>query len=319
MSEPRENNLNDPSTNQDPAAGSLSAAWQLQQLTDAFALALVRLSADDEWNLPGRLCYIYFEEAKSLEEVGAFDGVTAFRPGEGDVVSMAYIDLTNTVVLEGHPFEALVGSLAPPACDGAALVIEGWARSASSDVQEREEVRIVTVLLRNGESSTHIAPRNGVSHPSGNSGGRVPDALRRHLALPTEIPAPALPEVRTRLLVAALLDTVERADLARLRTARSRWLSLIDGLPSPLCYLGRDTWRDVRVAALDDPHWSKLASWADDSLWAREMDDQVPGTHALARRLAAYEIRNGELAAEQLDADVRRLLEGIHRDGGNSS
>ena len=297
----------------DPGNDSLRARPGLQlsnELAAAVAESMASLVADDEWDLPARLYHLHMVGSRPGDAASASGSpMDVLTRGMSDGDALAFIDLGSVRWLDGHPFDALIGTVATSGMAGAVLVMEGWARALSGSQTSREEVRIVTVILASGACGTRITSRQGRLLPSGATAGRVPDAVRRYLGLPTTANPPDILEVRTRALLAALIDATERGDESLLRRARIDWTVLFSELPPPLCYLDRPTWADARRAALGDPFWSALAGWADDALWASEMDDQVPASIAVAHRLGVFEATQPSRASDQLDDDIRNLLD----------
>lgn len=121
--------------------------------------------------------------------------------------------------LRPSPHEALVGVRAPAELDAVALVTEGW--DYPDDVKRsgvlpdvtpaehpgRVEVRLVMLADRSGGLHMLRRPRGGAAEVLGDGGeGRVPDALRRVLGLPTSPPPQRAAALAARSWLRALAE-----------------------------------------------------------------------------------------------------------------
>lgn len=97
---------------------------------------------------------------------------------------------------EAHPFEQLLGFCAPDEWAILGIVAYGWGGIGTngaprrSDDEMRSRIRVIHLLDRHGAEAHFV--RFGVEclEPEARPEGRVPDALRRALGLPTEPPPP---------------------------------------------------------------------------------------------------------------------------------
>lgn len=153
----------------------------------------------------------------------ARDGAGA-APGSSAVVGFALEEL---LAIEGHPFEGLLGIRLPPEYDGAILTTEAWdypddVKQASSfdglhvpadmpppsQHPRRVELRLLQAVSRSGDMLTLVDRRDGeqLTLNGDEATGRVVDALRRVVGLPTSGPGSPVALVLGRAWLAGLAE-----------------------------------------------------------------------------------------------------------------
>jgi hypothetical protein len=210
------------------------------------------------------------------------------RPPDGPV-AFALRDLDDPeCILAMHPLPgddpvvALVGLRTPPDWDGFGVLATGRARHLETD-DPPEPVTVAVVAERGGATVDALRTAEGVSTSANHGEGRVPDAVRRVLGLPTAPPA----HTPAALL---LLDWVDRV-LAAVLDA---------DLGDP------PAWAQLAALYRGDPHigWSELrarcaagsfavpglsadaAAWMDDGMFSREATVAYPPLSSSLRDLA---------------------------------
>lgn len=170
-----------------------------------------------------------------------------------------------------HPYEALLGFVAPDDWEVFGVVAPGWGTYyAGPQAGQRRRCRAIHLAQRGGEEASLVrfagdAAGEVMNEPQ--SPGRVADCIRRALELPTPPPAPDS-------LTAYWADRVMRALASRRHPSFNGALvgrEEIDDilLPIPL------SWNDERWAVIASGGNAvldaSLAAWMDDGMFARLM------------------------------------------------
>lgn len=156
----------------------------------------IEASIDEQgWDRPATLWTIRWGGTDQLEPggVAAIDQhLAAMRDEHGaDQFAAAAVAVECALVLEGAPFDVLVGYRVEPDVDLVMLVTEAWIRVADAgDDADRTECRFALLMDRTGAmvSMTRIRGFDLTADSIDEKAGRVPDALRRCLGVPTSPP-----------------------------------------------------------------------------------------------------------------------------------
>ncbi len=215
--------------------------------------------------------------------------------------------------LDGHPADVLLGFVAPPEWSAVGVVITATARPLDTSAQpsrpprpldQEEHIVFAYLVARDGVSvSVSRRPDGSRWETSATSldetaTGRVDDALRRVLGLPTH-PPPADPaELWARLWLDRVLTEVGARPsqpwswptIAVLHPAaklviddmRGRVSEVVEAMPRLAEILARGrTWDDLRLGYVSG-QWdapsipSDVARWMDDGIFSRWLLDSVP-------------------------------------------
>lgn len=261
-----------------------------------YAEHLANLVGTKGWDQPASLWAVFMQDAPSDDQTSGLS------------VSLSSTPLAD---LGGSPAEALVGLRAPESAVAIAVVCEGWAHHpdrveagetarAPSEYDDSVEVRLVHFIARDGtevlihSSRTGLYPKSvqhGVQH------GRLPEAARRVLGLPSRMDEPqvSVETVRARIYPALLragvfamapagpaaltwaLDELERrheylwhATAEHFGLFESSWDAAIDKatlLASEACEATPPPYgEDLR----------RLLGWADGPMWAHALEEVFP-------------------------------------------
>ena len=217
--------------------------------------------------------------------------------------------LSSPLVLDGHPFDALVGLRAPDGTDAALIVTEGWAGDGGAG--QRVEVKIVQLVWRDGTTRGRIVRRDGGPEPGFDLiSGRVCDALRRTLGLPSTVPLPEIDGVRRAVAVTALLDLSERGAVSDLIAVSLDPAAVWSFVPETLRVLRASHWEQVLALLGDDPAWRDLVAWADMALVANELVGVTTPRAALGARLSRCLTVLDAFTLQALDSALTTWQEG---------
>jgi hypothetical protein len=177
-----------------------------------------------------------------------------------DEVELAVADLEPGA----HPLEALVGLEAPAEWSALGVVALGTVRDAADAELVDARVRTVQLVERGGAWAVGFCPAVGdgpVATTSGPAGDRVPtgrvdDALRRALGLPTPGPTADTVELFALQWLDRLVDEAAGLEPCELRGCTERWA--ISRHPA-VAALGLGTVTEAGLVA----HGRRLATWRD--------------------------------------------------------
>jgi hypothetical protein len=224
------------------------------------------------WDQPATLWEISMTEQNVPQHV-----LDEIEHGGGVAVGF---EATFIDALEGHPYAALVGRTISDDAVGIALSSEGWNYSEASQAMaqlgplsyppsedpDRKEIRIVSVMLRDGTTAALVRERGQdtqLAHDRG-APGRVEAAMRRYLHLPsgldnTELAAHVIPRAFTQAVLAFLVRAASNEHaLDVLRSTLDQHLA------------DNDNSQDEARAALNNP--AALRALAVNAAWYSLMD-----------------------------------------------
>lgn len=199
-------------------------------------------------------------------DLGEVDGVPT-----GESASLIRVTRNGEVAvrsLDGdHPFDALLGFVAPDDWEVLGVIAPGWGHSYAPDGGPSRRVRVIHLASRLGEeaSALRFAGDAEAQVMESAAPGRVADCLRRALELPTE---PERPETLLRLWA----DRGLRAVAARAhpsfngkKVTKGEVVALLGDRPT--------SWEDERWRVVSDGGNGRmdgaLAAWMDDGMFAR--------------------------------------------------
>lgn len=204
--------------------------------------------------------------------------------------------------VDGHPLDHLLESEAPAHWAVLGVSQLGWARDLTGR-NERRRVRLTALVSRAGTEATlvHHAGTDEVDESDTPMDGRIPDALRRALDVPTPAPTAPVTTFFASMWVTAL------AAAARSAAAPMRWEEAAALHPAVLAS-GERSGEPLEIGALrqaDDLTWSalrwgaiegrwrlpgltpSLAAWFDDGSFSRWVQPDPGELKGLARSLTA--------------------------------
>lgn len=238
-----------------------------------------------------------------LADLLADDLTDASRLALGVATTGDDIELHAMALTADDPVTELATITAPEAWQAFGVATGGTARLTTEPDRPHAPVRVVVLVDRHGQvvsAMTGHRPLLGPTHsttpeptldltgpgpnptdPTHLDQGRIPDACRRVLGLPTA--PPPLPP--TDLLVLQWLDALTAAGLAR--PGFVTWAEAAALLPDPTgaswTEFRRQTTRGAPVIEDIDP---SLASWMDDGMFAREALGHFPPASLMLSLLA---------------------------------
>lgn len=220
-----------------------------------------------------------------LADLLAEDLTDASRLAVGVVATDDGIELHARPLTTDDPVTELATIEAPAAWQAFGVATGGTARLAAEPDRPREPVRVVVLVDRRGQVTSAMTGHGPLLGPDAAATtpdpthldqGRIPDACRRVLGLPTA-PPPVPP---ADLLVLRWLDALTTAGLAQpgVVTWTQAAALLPDTTGASWSDLRRQTIRGVPVVDDIDSH---MAAWMDDGMFAREALGRYPAASLL--------------------------------------
>lgn len=223
--------------------------------------------------------------------------------------------------LDGHPVDALIGTVAPDSWDALGMSQLGWARTTAGD-EPRRRVRVTTLLSRTAEHATLLRDaRSGAVEELGSAcEGRVSDVLHRCLGLSTPPPC-EVPEIW--FAVGMWVGTLALAAATAERPLS--WAAVVglhpvevdgdigagDMAAATAGVVGRTSWEDLRWQTVEG-RWmvpgvpSALASWFDAGSFARWIRSDVAVVEQVAAQLVPDAALRLHAVLDALDLGVSR-------------
>ena len=206
-----------------------------------------------------------------------------------------------------HPLAELMGFVAPTEWWAIGAIVTGWAGPLDGirPSSNPEGVRIAQAIAvtRDGEVVSHVRMADGRAIDDPPESGRVLDALRRALQLPTPAPAGFVSDV----FVVLWLHFVEAAAReARANVEKMTWVRAARCFPFPDAVKNADVrdpavFAELFLATVDNIDWERLrqwgtrgslgglvdpplAQWMDAGMFSRWMGGALPPVHAQLER-----------------------------------
>ncbi|MEY2468868.1 MAG: hypothetical protein QOF21_1566 [Actinomycetota bacterium] len=181
-----------------------------------------------------------------------------------------------------HPFDALLGFVAPDDWEVLGVIAPGWGTQYAKDPPVRRRLRVIHVASRSGEEAS-VLRWNGetaaMATPTSDKPiGRVADCLRRALDLPTaEEPDHTLNTLWVHRILQALASRRHPSFGPRLVEARE-----IDDI---VVAAGPTSWGDERWSVVQSEGSilmdGSVAAWMDDGMYARYVMADLPDRDAV--------------------------------------
>jgi hypothetical protein len=219
------------------------------------------------------------------------DAWTSPRPDEHEPAAIGVewfeAELKLTVIPLGadDPVSHLATIETPERWDAFGIVTRGTATSLRADDDINERVRVAVLVDRTGRTASAVRTVDGGVLFDGTTDlteGRIPDACRRVLGLPTG-PSPAAP---FSLLALQWADAL--AELGASAPGSVTWADALAARP----FDPRSTWTELRLGVASDALQlpgitSDLATFMDDGMFAREAVASSPSPGHLFEILSA--------------------------------
>lgn len=199
----------------------------------------------------------------------------------GDSASLLRVTRSGEIAIRSldgeHPFDALLGFVAPDDWEIFGVIAPGWGTQYAQDPARRRRIRVIHVASRSGDEASLVRFAGDEAATCVGGGeqpvGRVADCVRRALNLPT-------PDEPHESLATLWVHRVLQALASRLHPSFGRTRVEAHEIENIVAAAAPTSWGDERWSVVQSEGSvlmdGAIAAWMDDGMYARYVLGDLP-------------------------------------------